>query len=385
MWDDVIVIGGGPAGAMAARELASLGLEVLVLEKRSLPRFKACGGCLSPRVLSTLGFDVGDCLEDATFRATFTFDGREPISIESGRPMGYMVRRERFDQFLCAEASGAGARVLTGQEVKRVEVLRDRVRVFSQDSVYQSRLVIGAEGAASVVRRDLLSDHHPAFFVALEGRLRLPPARVQALRGGVLIDLGVVRCGYAWAFPKKDHVSVGVMAPKRSARGLKTALARFLGRQQSLGGGSLELLRGALLPVYDGNRKRTVGPRALLVGDAASQVDPLLGEGIYYGIQGARKAASWAAKAIENPELLLAYQGEVDSRLEQELRPALFLSKWIYLFPRFCYYVLKRHPAAVELYADILRGSATYRDLRRQIRIHALASLGLGGLFRPRS
>jgi len=382
MWHDVIVIGGGPAGAIAARDLASLGFEVLLLEKRRLPRLKACGGCLSPRVLTILGFDPGDCLEDATYRATFTFDGREPIFVESDRPMGYMVRRERFDHFLCEVACRRGARVLAGQEVKRVEVSRDGVRVFSQDSAYQGRLVIGADGVASVVKRDLFSDHHPAFFVALEGRLLLPPAQLEALRGGVLIDLGVVRRGYAWAFPKEDHVNVGVMAPKRSARGLRAALARFLGRQQSLSAGSLELLKGALLPIYDGNKKKIAGPRALLVGDAASQVDPLLGEGIYYGIQSARKAASYALRAIEDRDSLLSYQAEIDADLEPELRPALLLSKLIYFFPRFSYYVLKRHPGAVALYADILRANATYRDLRRQIKIHALESLGLGGLLR---
>jgi len=382
MWYDVIVVGGGPAGATTAAELASLGVEVLLLEKRRLPRVKACGGCLSPRVLKLLNFDLGEVLEDVTYQATFTYDSRTPVFSRSDRAMGYMVRRERFDQLLCEKARERGARLLTGQEVKRVEAGGEGVKVSTQDLVCHGRLVIGADGATGIVRRDLFPDHGPTTLVALEGRVTLPSSRLQALKGHVLIDLGSVPRGYAWAFPKEDHVNVGVMAPQRMARHLRGALARFLQGSPTLAGGSLQFLKGALIPIYDGSPKRIVGQQALLVGDAGSMVDPLLGEGICSAIQSAKTAARWAVRALEDREALLAYQTEIGIELEREFRPALQLSKLIYRFPRWSYHALKRCPRAVELYADILRGEAGYEDLLKRVKIHGLAMIGLGWLGR---
>lgn len=382
MWYDVIVVGGGPAGAIAASELASLGVEVLLLEKRPLPRFKACGGCLSPRVLKLLDFDLGEVLEDVTYQATFTYDGRTPVFSQSDRAMGYMVRRERFDQFLCEKARERGARILTGQEVKRVEAGGEGVKVSTQDLVYHSRLVIGADGATGVVRRDLFPDHWPTALVAIEGRVTLPSSRLQALKGHVLIDLGLVPRGYAWAFPKEDHVNVGVMAPRRMARHLRGALVRFLQGYPTFAGGSLQFLKGALIPIYDGKPKRIVGRQALLVGDAGSMVDPLLGEGICSAIQSAKRAARWTLKALEDREALLAYQTEIGIELEREFRPALRLSRLIYLSPRFSHHALRRYPKAVELYADILRGEAGYEDLLKRVKLHGLTMVGLGWLGR---
>lgn len=383
VWYDVITVGGGPAGATAAYELARSGFQVLLLEKKRLPRHKACGGCLSPRILSALSFDVREAVEETIHHATFTFNGADPCLTSSARPMGYMVERSRFDHLLCQMAVKAGARLQEGQVVKDVRRASEGVEVATENGTYRARLVIGADGANSIVRRRLFPGPHEAKLAALEGRVILKLDAFEAVRGRIFTDIGLVPRGYAWAFPKMDHVNVGVMAPRPQAKRLKGLLLCFLESHQAFAGSRLGLLRGALVPAYDGSPHRIAGEKAILVGDAAFLVDPLLGEGIYYAVKSAKIASRWAIKALmEGEEALQGYEARIAEEMDREFRMAIQLSRLIYRLPWLSYRALKRHPGVVEAYADLLRGEETYEGLARLVRRKGLATLGLGWLVR---
>lgn len=400
MWYDVIVVGGGPAGATATYELARRGFEVILLERRRLPRFKACGGCLSPRVVDALGFDVKEVVEEAIYHATFTYRGTDPFSISSADPMGYMVERSRFDHLLCRKAVEAGAKLREGEEVKEVQLRGEGIEATTPEATYLAKLVIGADGVGSVVRRKLIPTasaqgrHWPAPLAALEGRIASTKGH-EALRGRVLVDFGLIPGGYAWAFPKADHVNIGVMGPTSQAKKLKGLLFRFLDGHEVFAGYRIELLKGAFIPAYDGRPRRITGPRAFLIGDAAFLVDPLLGEGIYYAIRSAQLASQWAEKALlegdrllreppgvveSGPDdggeaLLQEYQTRIAEGMSAELRTALKFVKLASWLPGLSYRALKRRPGAVLAYADLLRGKETYEGLLRRAKAEALAAL----------
>src|SRR5574337_1812826 len=118
---DTIVVGGGPAGATAALMLAKAGARVLLLERRRLPRYKACGGCLSRRVERLLPFDPGKLIEEQITNLTFTWRGRDPVEAAFAEPVAYMVWRDTFDQALCDRAVEAGAEVQDGRVVRTVK------------------------------------------------------------------------------------------------------------------------------------------------------------------------------------------------------------------------------------------------------------------------
>ena len=94
---DVVIVGAGPAGSTAARFCARKGLRTRIIEKARFPRYKPCGGCLSPRVLRKLDFDIGGVIQGTVSEVRFTFQLEDPFSIACQDPMGYLVVRESFD------------------------------------------------------------------------------------------------------------------------------------------------------------------------------------------------------------------------------------------------------------------------------------------------
>lgn len=114
---DVVIVGAGPAGSTTARLCAKKGLKTLLIEKERFPRYKPCGGCLSPRVLRELDVDIGGVIEDTVSGAKFTFQLRDPFSIVSQNPVGYLVMRDSFDHLLCRKAQEGGADLYEGRRV----------------------------------------------------------------------------------------------------------------------------------------------------------------------------------------------------------------------------------------------------------------------------
>src|SRR6185436_15671418 len=118
---DVVVVGGGPAGAIAAYELAKRSLRVALLEKQKLPRYKTCAGAVAPHVAKLLDFPLDPVIERTVHKMRITVNGKRPFVREAERPFAHMVMRDRFDAYLVGVAERAGVVVyqqapLTGLE-----------------------------------------------------------------------------------------------------------------------------------------------------------------------------------------------------------------------------------------------------------------------------
>jgi flavin-dependent dehydrogenase len=204
-------------------------LKTLLVEKDRFPRYKPCGGFFFPRVLKKLGFDIGGVIERTVSEAKFTFQLKDPFSIVSPNPIGYLVMRDSFDHLLCRKAQERGADLYEGRRVIAVRQDAEGVDVSIEggESI-RCRYLVGADGACGVVVPLLNKVLTRKMGVAFEGKGRLP-AGIRKKWSSVHFDRGVIPNGYGWIFPKGNFVSfgIGTILPSKGMK-LRSRLEGFI-------------------------------------------------------------------------------------------------------------------------------------------------------------
>lgn len=301
---DVVVVGGGPAGATAAHDLAQRGKSVLLLDKAG--RIKPCGGAVPPRLIRD--FDIPETQIVARSNAARMIspaNNAVDMPIEGGS-VG-MVDREHFDEWLRARAASAGAVRRDGAFIKLardangVAIVCYRPKGAAKSEPLQNvraRTVIGADGAKSQVALQTIknADKKKCVF-AYHEIIRSPDAAdFDGARCDIYYQGKLSPDFYAWVFPHGETTSVGVGSANKgfSLKGAVSALRR----NAHLDGADTIRCEGAPIPLKP-LKKWDNGKDVILAGDAAGCVAPASGEGIYYAMLGGQVAAEATAELLE--------------------------------------------------------------------------------------
>ena len=309
---EVLVVGGGPAGSATALRLARAGLEVLLLERASFPREKACAEFLSPgavRALDELGVLGAAGAQGAWQQGMRIVSERASFALryrEGDRGLG--IPRPALDALLLARARVEGAEVREHTDVAGALVERGRVAGvrLREGGTLRARFVVAADGLRSPVARSLGLEREPRW----PRRLGLV-ARVRGLQPateGLMAVGGAGYCGVASVGGGETSVGMAIRPdarrPGESASALFDRMLAALPAASAAVAGSMRTtpIRG-LGPL--GRRVRHVsGAGYVLVGDAAGFTDPFTGEGVFRALRGAELAATAVLRALESGEAL---------------------------------------------------------------------------------
>ncbi len=299
---DVVVVGGGPAGATAAHALARSGRSVLLLDRAG--RTKPCGGAIPPRLIKDFAIPDELLVARATAaRMVSPKDVRVDIPIDNG--FVGMVNREQFDEWLRCRAATCGAlrRVGSFERITRdadgVSVVHFKARLSDGPGMkravsahVRARAIVGADGARSEVARQTVPGAERTRYVfAYHEILRTPdapPTGYDGSRCDVYYRGTLSPDFYGWVFPHGDTLSVGTGSADKGFS-LRGAVAR-LRTAADLGGAQTLRREGAPIPMKPLPRWDN-GRDVVLAGDAAGVVAPASGEGIYYAMYGGQLAA----------------------------------------------------------------------------------------------
>jgi geranylgeranyl reductase family protein len=339
---DVLVVGGGPAGAAAGYWLAEAGHDVVIVEKKHFPREKTCGDGLTPRAVRQLQ-DMG--LEDR-LRDFHRYEGLRAvahgITLELQWPdhpefpaYGYVVRRRDLDEFVAERAVKSGATLLQGLEATQ-PVLRDGLvsgavvedKAAGESREIHARYVVIADGANSRFGRALGTSRDRSYpqGMAIRGYYESPlhdePWIESAL--DVRDRHGNSLPGYGWIFPVGDgtiNVGIGLLSTFRDFKSVNTThlFREFSATAPEYWGISPDTAvgepTGGRLPMA-GSVGPKSGPTFIVVGDAAGSINPFNGEGIDYAYETGRMAAGLIDEALTtgNGIVLQRYQGMLDEQ-----------------------------------------------------------------------
>ncbi|MEL6353136.1 MAG: geranylgeranyl reductase family protein [Cyanobacteria bacterium J06627_28] len=358
---DCIVVGAGPAGASAAYHLSKKGHSVLLLEKALLPRYKPCGGGVSPEIAQWFDFSFEPVISQKVTRARYTWKLGEVIEADLETPI-WMVRRNEFDHYLVKQAQARGA--VLQDETKALGIaLVDgvwQVRT-SKDETLQAKYLIAADGGRGPMAKWLgFGDRTTSIAGAIEIEPKVPVENAHVVH----FEFGLLKNGYVWNFPKRDGYSIGSGAFNTNQRKGRDLVEPMVDYAAAFGvDGAAEQKHGHPVCLWDGDQ-RLHTHRALLAGEAACVVDPFTAEGIRPSIFTGVKAAEAIDQALNGKADALAdYTQIIADELGREMRLASKLAKAFYMAPHLSYKAILNQPSATRAMGKIFTGELKYADM----------------------
>jgi len=343
---DVLIIGAGPAGANAAISYKNLNPNLLVglVDKSIFPRDKSCGDAIGPGVISALKrFNNQHILEGEPQVVSTTLYGPDNIGIQNYIPqvknkedsIVYVIPRIDLDNRILNLAKESGVEVYEGYSFVDFTSNEDKslnvhIKNANENIEFNTKILVGADGANSRIRKKLNyknnSDWHKA--IAIRAYIDSPNYLEIFKERTLMFEINVsADKGYAWAFPSKDNLlNIGIGVPvsifKKDKLDINTLLDNFVSELEGRGVivENIRKQKSYLLPFASSRPKRDKGSNVALIGDASSMINPMSGEGIFYGMEAGYLLAKNTHNVIDNEKISLGidkYEKEFTKRFRK--------------------------------------------------------------------
>ncbi|WP_287583024.1 NAD(P)/FAD-dependent oxidoreductase [Candidatus Borrarchaeum sp.] len=337
---DVIVVGAGPAGSTAAKEMANKGLKVIVLEKHRLDREKPCAGGVTERAIQR--FQIPESIFDRSCDKLFLCSPKgKTVTLTYPERIVATTMRAKLDKTLADQASDQGAEFRENTRVIGIitangSVKGIKAKTSNGSSDIYGDLTVIASGTPSILTKHLglqTSNKHSQA-LCYQYQMAMDEKLIDDLVGNqieVYYGSDIAPGGYAWIFPKKDIVSVGMGTWLEFFKGtdirLRERLDNFI-RNHSVASGKLAdakiLYPQAAMISFLGVIKRNYGNGFMVAGEAAGHVDFANGEGIYYSMMSGEHAGKVALSAYNaedySADFLRKYKIAIDKEIEKDLK-----------------------------------------------------------------
>ena len=364
---DVAIIGGGASGTTAAFHLATNSRNVCILEKNISTQEKTCGGGMSAAVQNWFPFKLSPIVEEVITNVEFSWCNTDKVIAElSGSSPFWIVKRKNLDTFLLDQAINSGCDLLTTFKVVNLKKISNIWQITALDGrQIEARAVIIADGSQSPWPKTFnLGPHQEKFASTFSGRIK---RRGNIKSETARFEFGLVRNGFAWAFPSNDEVNIGMgtFLDNNNSIPVEEILKSFL---PDLGFETSEIIGDEKkLRVWNGHSKLN-GEGILLVGDAASLCDPFLAEGLrpalMSGFEAAKSLTHWLDGEVS---CLGGYSKTMQINWGNSMAWGKRISQVFYRFPKVGYQLGVKRPSAPKRIAQILSGELSYEDIAKRV------------------
>ncbi|HYL38041.1 MAG TPA: NAD(P)/FAD-dependent oxidoreductase [Bryobacteraceae bacterium] len=393
---DVIIVGGGPAGATAAKMLGDAGVPTLLVDKSDFPRDKPCGGGISARVLRRFPYlegALGGISTKWLSKVYFESPDGTAVDYESGQQLYLMIRRREFDDLLLSLAR-KNVECCTPALVRKVAFQSDCVVMTAEaggeQREFRGRIVLGCDGANSVVARAAgLRSGDVQREYAIDMMEETPYQELNvADRERMYIYYRIQgQYGYGYIFPKANHLNLGVGFKLdyylSELRGRQYAYHRAFVEEQTAKGlleGQSERANFRAFPLpISGPIPRTYADRALVAGDAGGFVNAFTAEGIYYAMVSGEHAARAAIEALRSGQFgsarLASYEQSWKREIGVELEKSVSIQRLLLADPGRVDRIVRaarRNPGLADMLARYATGSLSHREFKRALLLRAL-------------
>ena len=307
---DIIVVGAGPGGSIAAKIAAEDGYSTCVLEKESLResgRYKACGGALAWEIVEEINYPEEKIERIVESLELHHVDGET----YSKKGKGAVVWRSVFDKFLTDAAVDKGAVLKENESLVDIKKNGNNYLITTNKAKYQAKYVIAADGVTSPTLKQLKWPYFEknSLILTITKEMKTSKEKIDKTLGHDAVHLffgikNLIPAGYAWLFPKSDTITVGWGNQINLIKNSRTEFDKFVNLpfvKRVLTGCQLEIFKPHLIPV--GLRPKIYEDYVFAIGDAAGIVDPISGKGIPYAMMSGKIAIETIASCEKRDKL----------------------------------------------------------------------------------